>query len=219
MRTILVSFAFAIAAAGVASGQTVLQVQPISAPTPAFPEEARNETYGESVRMTIDVDKSGKVKAVRAFGPLTPCSNLKDPAVEAIRKAAIAAAKETVFAPVLEKGKPTDATLTIAYPLRPKKTSEGTGKIVSGGVLNGKALSLPRPNLPSSAIMNRVTGAVAVEIWIGEDGSVLSAGAVSGHPVLIPAAVEAACLARFEPVTLSGQRVKVRGVLTYNFQY
>jgi hypothetical protein len=52
-----------------------------------------------------------------------------------------------------------------------------------------------------------------------EDGSALAgaSSAVSGHPLLQPAAVRAANGARFSPTQLSGQPVKVTGVITYNF--
>jgi len=40
---------------------------------------------------------------------------------------------------------------------------------------------------------------------------------VSGHPLLRGAAEQAARGARFSPTLLSGQPVKVSGVITYNF--
>ncbi|MBK8302603.1 MAG: energy transducer TonB [Chloracidobacterium sp.] len=52
---------------------------------------------------------------------------------------------------------------------------------------------------------------------ISESGSVISANAVSGHPLLRAAAEGAARGARFSPTMLSGQAVKVSGVITYNF--
>jgi outer membrane biosynthesis protein TonB len=53
---------------------------------------------------------------------------------------------------------------------------------------------------------------------VDEKGSVTSARAVSGHPLLRPAAEAAARRARFSPTLLSGRPVKVRGVLTYDFK-
>jgi protein TonB len=93
----------------------------------------------------------------------------------------------------------------------PKKT------IVAGGVLNGKAISKPAPEYPAMAKAARAQGTVVVQIVVGEDGRVMSASAVSGHPLLQQAAVAAARQARFSPTTLSGQPVKVSGVITYNF--
>lgn len=90
-------------------------------------------------------------------------------------------------------------------------------KPVSGGVLNGKAVSLPKPPYPAAAKAVRASGAVTVQVLIDENGNVISATAVSGHPLLRAAAVEAAQRAKFSPTMLSGQPVKVSGVITYNF--
>ncbi len=88
---------------------------------------------------------------------------------------------------------------------------------ISGGVLNGKAISLPKPNYPPIARQAHASGTVVVQVTIDENGSVISAHAVSGHPLLQAVAVQAARGARFSPTKLSGQPVKVTGVITYNF--
>ncbi len=88
---------------------------------------------------------------------------------------------------------------------------------VSGGVLNGKAISLPKPAYPAIARTAHASGTVVVQVVIDENGNVISAHAVSGHPLLTAVAVAAARGARFSPTKLSGQPVKVTGVITYNF--
>ena len=96
-------------------------------------------------------------------------------------------------------------------------TPKPAPRTVSGGVLNGKATSLPKPGYPAAAKAVRASGAVSVQVLISESGSVISASAVSGHPLLRAAAEGAARGARFSPTMLSGQAVKVSGVITYNF--
>jgi len=88
---------------------------------------------------------------------------------------------------------------------------------ISGGVLNGKATYLPKPVYPPIAKAAHASGTVNVQITIDENGNVISASAVSGHPLLQPSAVAAARQAKFSPTKLSGQPVKVTGVLVYNF--
>jgi periplasmic protein TonB len=88
---------------------------------------------------------------------------------------------------------------------------------ISGGVLNGKAISLPKPAYPPIARAAHAAGTVVVQVLIDENGNVVSAKAVSGHPLLQGAAVGAARQARFSPTKLSGQPVKVTGVIQYNF--
>src|SRR5215213_2286492 len=102
-------------------------------------------------------------------------------------------------------------------PPPPPPVKKAPPKQISGGVLNGKATSLPKPPYPPAARAVRASGAVTVQVLIDESGSVVSATAVSGHPLLRAAAVQAARGARFSPTQLSGQPVKVSGVITYNF--
>jgi protein TonB len=88
---------------------------------------------------------------------------------------------------------------------------------ISGGVLNGKAISLPKPAYPQIARTAHAAGTVVVQVTIDENGNVIAAHAISGHPLLQAAAVGAARGARFSPTKLSGQPVKVTGVINYVF--
>ena len=88
---------------------------------------------------------------------------------------------------------------------------------ISGGVLNGKAISLPKPQYPPIARAAHASGTVVVQVLIDENGNVVSAKAVSGHPLLQAVAAAAARQAKFSPTKLSGQPVKVSGMIQYNF--
>jgi TonB family protein len=90
-------------------------------------------------------------------------------------------------------------------------------KIISGGVVNGKAIILPKPEFSPAAVAVGASGAVTVEVIIDEAGNVISAKSASGHPLLRASCEEAAKKAQFSPTILSGQPVKVKGVLVYNF--
>lgn len=90
-------------------------------------------------------------------------------------------------------------------------------KPVSGGVLNGTAISLPSPSYPETARRLRMVGVVTVEVVVDETGKVISAVAGSGPAVLRDVAVHAAMRAQFSPTKLSGQPVKVSGVINYKF--
>jgi TonB family protein len=85
------------------------------------------------------------------------------------------------------------------------------------GVINGRAESLPKPIYSAAALAVRAQGKVDVQVTIDESGRVISANAVSGHPLLKPAAEQAAKSARFSPTLLSKVPVKVTGVIVYNF--
>lgn len=111
---------------------------------------------------------------------------------------------------------PTSVNIAEEPPPPPPKPTPPRAPI-SGGVLNGKAISLPKPAYPPIARQAHASGTVVVQVTIDENGSVISATAVSGHPLLRAVAVSAARGARFSPTKLSGQPVKVTGVITYNF--
>jgi protein TonB len=71
---------------------------------------------------------------------------------------------------------------------------------------------------PPLALAARVNGSVIVEVMIDEGGSVIAARAISGHPLLKDAAVNATRQWKFSTTELSGVPVRVVGTLTFNFQ-
>ena len=97
------------------------------------------------------------------------------------------------------------------------KTPVNPPKLVSGGVVNGKAIELIKPIYPAAAIAAGASGAVNVQVTIDENGDVIDAKAVSGHVLLQEVAVTAARATKFTPTLLSGARVKVTGMIVYNF--
>jgi len=96
-------------------------------------------------------------------------------------------------------------------------TPKPVPKMVSQGVLNGKATSLPKPAYPAAAKAVRAGGGKGEWGVVGDAVGFLWAWAEGGHPLLRAAAESAARGARFSPTLLSGQPVKVSGVITYNF--
>ncbi len=95
--------------------------------------------------------------------------------------------------------------------------SKATPRTISGGVLNSSSTFLPTPTYPVAARVVRASGTISVKVLIDEKGRVVSATTTEGHPLLVPAAIEAAKNARFSPTLIDGVPVKVSGVLTYNF--
>ena len=102
-------------------------------------------------------------------------------------------------------------------PPPPPAWSVSSKTVLAGGVLNSKAISLPQPTYPPIAKAARAQGSVTVQVVADEEGSVISAQAVSGHPLLQQAAVAAARQAKISPTLVAGRPVKVSGVLIYTF--
>jgi protein TonB len=99
----------------------------------------------------------------------------------------------------------------------PPQGPPSESKIINGGVVNGKAISLAKPEYPAAARVAGVSGSVKVQVLIDEMGKVVTAQAIEGPPQLQFAARAAACGARFTPTLLQGQPVKVAGIIVYNF--
>ena len=88
---------------------------------------------------------------------------------------------------------------------------------IEGDVEGGHALELPKPAYPAIASRAHAAGQVLVQILVDEEGKVVAAAAVSGHPLLYGVSVAAARQARFSPTKFKGDPVKVTGVIAYNF--
>ncbi|HMQ02417.1 MAG TPA: energy transducer TonB [Pyrinomonadaceae bacterium] len=86
------------------------------------------------------------------------------------------------------------------------------------GVITGKATSLPKPVYSPAALQVNAQGDVTVQVTIDETGNVISAKAVSGHPLLRRESERAAMNAKFSPTTLSKVPVKVTGMIVYTFR-
>jgi periplasmic protein TonB len=192
--------------------------QPVRNTTPAAPNSGRETT--QSVRTVLMASTSNPNSVPDNIGvvatnipPANPNSVLgsynADPPVPAGGNRLGTGSGNT---PVVEMVEPPPPEPPAPKPDPPKVLN------VSTGVLRGNAISLPKPGYSPIAKNIRVQGPVTVQVLIDEEGHVISAKAVSGHPLLIPEAVRAARQARFMPTKLSGQPVKVSGLITYEFR-
>src|SRR6266566_7689998 len=106
---------------------------------------------------------------------------------------------------------PARATLKVTEVGETENPGTGITKPIEGGVLNSKALDLPKPTYSEEAKRLRVSGTVTVRVVIDENGKVISALAIDGPAPLRQAAEEAARKAVFNPTTQDGITVKVSG--------
>ncbi len=88
---------------------------------------------------------------------------------------------------------------------------------VNAGVLNGRAVNLPKPAYPPIAKQMRASGQVAVQVFVDEGGNVTSAKATSGNSLLRAPAEAAARQSRFNPIIIGDRAVKATGIVVYNF--
>lgn len=215
----------------------------LKAPIVSVPELARTANVGGKVIVGVELFADGSVaKVLSVSGPDWVCPNYSDGPIDALRETARSAALRARFdvRPADDKKAPKTSFLTFNFPFDADSEGENSGglansgakvvgngdvressgeapRIVSGGVLTGKAISLPSPGYPMAAKAVGASGTVTVQVLITGDGRVYSAKPISGHPLLQSASRSSACQGRFTPTTLLGNPVKVSGVITYNF--
>ena len=171
--------------------------------------------------VSLKIDKTGKVTNVVIHGgPAWPCGapEPKDQ-IKAVRDAVKQQLLATVFEPSMKNDKLIDVELSLQFAIgeaykstvRQDEAKNRPGKLIEGGVINGRALRLVKPATPP------MTGMAIIRVLIDEQGNVAHAGGVTGHPQLQSLARDAACESKFSPTSLSGQPVKVTGMITYNF--
>jgi protein TonB len=88
---------------------------------------------------------------------------------------------------------------------------------VGGNVQNAKLIKKPMPVYPPLAKQARITGTVRLNAIISKDGRIQDLQVASGHPLLIPAALEAVRQWVYEPTLLNGEPVEVVTQIDVNF--
>jgi TonB family protein len=89
-------------------------------------------------------------------------------------------------------------------------------RVAPGGV-QGLVISRAAPLYPASARQAHIEGTVVLQALIGKDGSVLNVRVLSGHPMLIQAAVDAAKQWHFNPYYLDGEQVEADTQINVSF--
>src|ERR1700687_1802813 len=88
---------------------------------------------------------------------------------------------------------------------------------VGGNVQAAMAIRAPKPAYPPLAKQARIQGVVRLNAVIGKDGTIQDLKAASGHPLLVPAALEAVRQWLYKPTLLNGEPVEVVTVIDVNF--
>jgi protein TonB len=208
--------------------QQTLELTALIAPVPVQQQqEQKQEAKPEKMDVSKNVDVRRELIADVSRADLVPKEvSAKASDIPPVRKGVVTMIGSgntnamTPMAPGAGTGSiisgPTKVEVADAPPPPPPKPTPPKAPI-SGGVLNGRAVRLVQPPYPAIARSARASGQVRVQIVIDENGNVVSAAPVSGHPLLQGAAVSAARASKFTPTKLSGMPVKVSGVIIYNF--
>jgi protein TonB len=90
---------------------------------------------------------------------------------------------------------------------------------VGGDVKPPRLLFGPAPDYPPLARMSHLSGMVIIEAIIDEHGDVKGMRAISGHPLLIPAAMSAVSKRKYEPTVLDGQPTPIELRVEVSFSF
>jgi periplasmic protein TonB len=113
---------------------------------------------------------------------------------------------------------PTGNALPSAPPPKPEPVKEPTKPHrVGGQVLAASIISRVNPPYPVLAKQARISGSVKLEGIIAKDGTVQQLKVLSGHPLLVTAAIEAVKQWRYRPTHLNGEPVEVIAPIDVNF--
>ncbi len=88
---------------------------------------------------------------------------------------------------------------------------------VSQGVSQGNLINQVKPIYPQIAKNARIQGAVVLQAEISKGGTIENLRVISGHPMLVPSALEAVKQWRYKPYYLNGEPVAVETTITVNF--
>jgi periplasmic protein TonB len=113
---------------------------------------------------------------------------------------------------------PTQQTFVPEPPSLGPPVERSRTRIIQGGdVQQAKLIQQVKPLYPQLARSARVQDTVVLEAIISRDGNVERLRVLSGHPWLIPAALEAVQQWRYRPTLLNGEPVEVLTQVTVNF--
>jgi protein TonB len=89
---------------------------------------------------------------------------------------------------------------------------------ISEGVLQAQLISHIEPRYPTLAKQTKTEGIVRLRAIISRDGRITSLDILSGHPLLVQAALEAVSQWRYRPTMLNGEPVEVETSITVIFR-
>jgi protein TonB len=88
---------------------------------------------------------------------------------------------------------------------------------VGGNVQQAMLIRQPKPVYPPLAKQARIQGTVRLNAIIGRDGTIQNLQVASGHPLLVPSALEAVKQWVYKPTLLNGEPVEVITQIDVNF--
>jgi len=174
---------------------------------PEYPEAAKIQGIAGPVVLRLEIDTAGHVVEATVISG--------DPL---LTESAIKAAEQWQFEPYQLDGQPiaveTRATLYVG-PAQPQPSQKLR---VSQGVMKSNLVTQIDPIYPVKAREYHIQGDVTFRATIDREGSVSDLKAISGHPLLVEAAMEAVRQWKYKPLTLNNEPVEVETTIKVEFR-
>ncbi len=189
----------------------VLNDRALELPSPSYPRSILQPKSAGQISVQVSIDlQSGKVLSAKAVSGL-----------KTFRTFAEHAALKARFRPIEIEGNTLVASGLVIYPHPSRKQKAALAKkdlglpVIVGGVINGRATKLPKPEIKDVGEGGRVKVRVVVDM----SGNVIDASAIEGHSNVAAASESAARLAKFSPWNYCcGPPVYVVAYLVYSFR-
>lgn len=187
--------------------------------TPNYPPLARQARIQGIVILRATISKTGdveKIQLVSGHPMLAPA------AVEAVR--------QWKYSPYMLNGVPSEVATTIQINFTLPDVATANAPPNSGpstldpvrvpeSVMRPMRIQEIDPIYTPYARQSRVQGLVVLDVLVNTAGDVASIDLVSGHPLLVPSAIDAVKQWKYKPFTLNGEPVPVRTTVRINFVY
>lgn len=113
---------------------------------------------------------------------------------------------------------PTAAPPPPPPPVKKEEKPPTPSRIAVGGkVQQAMLIRQPKPSYPPLAKQARISGTVRLNAIIAKDGTIMNLTLISGHPLLVPSAMEAVRQWVYRPTLLNGEPVEVVTQIDVNF--
>lgn len=189
---------------------------------PLYPPLARQARIQGTVVLSIVINKDGEVRDTRLVSghPM-------------LAPAAIEAVKQWRYKPYVSEDQPVEVETVVRVKFKladepeggsPREPEQGSAPRpgvkmvrVSSGVMQGLLEHAVNPEYPADAKEKHIEGTVLLNVDIDDEGNVMRAELVSGHPQLAPAALDAVLEWKYRPFVLNGEAVPVETTVEVKF--
>lgn len=166
-------------------------------PKPDYPPEAKDFCADGKVEVLISISENGDVTEAKAIS-----------GDELLRAASVEAVKKAKFAPVMDFPVKTQGIIVYNF--------DSFAKCINAGIVNKKALKIPKPNVNPSP--PKKESLIVIQIIIDTNGKVIKSKAFAGHPLLRAVCEKAARQAEFSPLALNITPINIKALLAYKFK-